>query len=75
MNAMKCDRCGKFYTENKNKYKDEENKSVCLIELKTEHGLYKEFYKYYDLCDDCVNELMIFLNGKNKGATHERYII
>ena len=25
MNAKKCDRCGSFYTENKNKYKEEYN--------------------------------------------------
>lgn len=58
MNAMKCDRCGKFYTKNENKYKEKFNgHSVSYINLGTETNSYGNF----DLCDCCVYELMIFL--------------
>lgn len=57
MQAKKCDRCGKFYTENENKYirccNSVDRVSVCAS---------GNVYDTYDLCDDCVNQLMEFLN-------------
>lgn len=55
MNAKKCDRCGSFYTENKNKYKEKLNGDCVygiIVVTKTNR------YKIYDLCDSCICEFM-----------------
>lgn len=57
MQAKKCDRCGKFYTENKNKY---EKGSYCANRILVFAG--RHIFCEYDLCDGCVNKLMEFLN-------------
>ena len=60
MKAKRCDRCGKFYIENKNKYREKYNGDPvsCII-----LGTCTNRYMSYDLCDECVNELMHFLNN------------
>lgn len=64
MDAKKCDRCGKYYNENK-KYKEkcrigrvvfEEYIDGVKFSVKDHTG------KRIDLCDDCITELRKFLN-------------
>lgn len=63
MNATKCDRCGKFYTKNNNKYKENHNNdSVSYVILRTNTNS----YGIYDLCDECVNKLMAFLESEKQ---------
>ena len=58
MKATKCDKCGSYYTENKNEYREKINGDcVERIALQTSSNV----YKYYDLCDDCIAVLMDFL--------------
>lgn len=51
-NAYKCDRCGEFYTQNKN---SEEIKRVVTVNKRNyEH-------EQLDLCDDCVEAFFEFM--------------
>lgn len=60
MNATKCDRFGKFYTQNNNKYKEKNNNdSVSYVILRSYTNSYG-----YDLCDECANKLMAFLESE-----------
>ena len=58
MKASRCDKCGSYYTENKNEYREKLN-GDCVegISLLTSSNAYRR----YDLCDDCIDELMDFL--------------
>ena len=60
MKGKRCDRCGKFYTENFNKYENY-NTPIEQVGLLAENEM---CLCYYDLCDCCVFELMEFLNEK-----------
>lgn len=64
--ANKCDRCGKFYTENST---DNEIKGVSVtgIRIFAEGNVVRNFIDL-DLCDDCVFDLYAFLykNGDKK---------
>lgn len=61
--AKKCDRCGKFYEKNTrfstfSSFRRTLLDGICFT---TMNGGYVE---YSDLCDDCIAELKLFLNGK-----------
>ena len=64
-NAKKCDRCGNFYTSSTmHKTTVNTGKTVligmCFV---TGNGHY---IKYADLCDDCISDLMVFLEDGKK---------
>lgn len=54
--AKQCDRCGGFY------------KRICnpIYTVKKDNGYYQD--KYYDLCQNCENELEKFLNVKKENT-------
>lgn len=56
--ALKCDRCGKFYTLNE-KQVHVDGTRIDYVKLFRSDGA---FGPTFDLCDDCVKKLMIFLN-------------
>ena len=65
MEAKKCDRCGKFYTENK-AYEIERNDPcvggvVAGIATCDKNGYCN---KYFDFCDNCLTDFFEFLKGK-----------
>lgn len=47
--AKRCDRCGKFYIINKQKF------GGCSLKHRTQT-------MHFDLCDECVSKLWTFLN-------------
>lgn len=53
--AKKCDRCGKYYDKNI------EHKQNINGRLYYEDGMCFTIFK--DLCDECLEELHMFLNG------------
>lgn len=60
--AKKCDRCGKFYTEN-TRFPKTVNISRSVLDgicFTTKNG---HCVDYVDLCDDCIVKLKSFLNG------------
>ena len=65
MKVWKCDRCGKIYEENKNEIIKEINKPVFNYVQEDWNACYIKFFNksldiktnYYNLCDDCFNEL------------------
>lgn len=61
--AKKCDRCGVFYTENTRfpKKKGTYKATIDGACFTTTTNVYTD---YFDLCDDCIAELKLFLNGK-----------
>lgn len=68
-NAMRCDRCGKFYIENTRvkgrRYEKGEvigGVKICAFNWDVDDML--------DLCDDCVEKLYEFLDNK-KGETSD----
>lgn len=62
-NAKKCDRCGKFYENNK---KHETSGRIHGSKLTgistTDTNTCSD--KWFDLCDDCLTDLFEFLSGK-----------
>lgn len=59
--AKKCDRCGAFYEENARiKVKRNGETFIDGLNTTTSNGF---TYKSYDLCDECVDDLMHFLTG------------
>ena len=61
--AKKCDRCGAFYEENKNHKSYTRN--IVGVHLRYQDTNIAR----YDLCDECVKELLYFLSReelKNK---------
>lgn len=59
--AKKCDRCGAFYEENARiKVKHNGETFIDGLYTTTSNGF---TYKSYDLCDECVDDLMHFLTG------------
>ena len=57
--AKKCDRCGKYYTDGEKRYTVDSFHVGC-IKLMSVSGACID---YYDLCDDCVKKLMVFLDN------------
>lgn len=57
--AKKCDRCGKYYAESEQKYTVDSFRVGC-IKLVSVSGVCID---KYDLCDDCIKKLMIFLDN------------
>ena len=75
MIAYKCDRCGKYYEEYKKdlydlpeRFVDDRFKRNCDyvdgIIIYSKDGI----SKHIDLCSECMEELMAFLDGKYKHA-------
>ena len=67
MQAMKCDRCGKFYEHyagSKIFYETTKANAVSLIDIDLERKHYSR--KTYDLCPECMKELEDFLNNNIK---------
>lgn len=62
--AYKCDRCGKYYSENKTKLTGGNCKNEVFGHVNIKGRF--NWYKSYDLCDDCVRELFEFLNDKKE---------
>lgn len=71
MNAFKCDRCGKLYEDyHKDKAKQDRinqvtgllqvSNSMCFLVRKTNGTL--STGKCYDLCKDCMNDLIDFMD-------------
>lgn len=58
-NAKKCDRCGKFYIQNDNKFEIDGEVPTNLNIFGRSGWNIKE----YDLCDKCWEELMDFLDN------------
>lgn len=57
--AIKCDRCGSFYEENEKLTVNNEGRTTLSgITTVTANN---RCYKYYDLCDECLDDLIEFL--------------
>ncbi len=67
MEAYKCDRCGSFYTENARKVSDMTGDFIGGCATLTAGGSRD---KRFDLCDDCVSDLLIFLKCEEE-SDHE----
>ncbi len=67
MLIKKCDRCGHTYENNKYKVK-QGDRSFDFIEadILLDAGFTSGYKLSYDLCDNCVAELMKFLEGKEE---------
>lgn len=60
--ALKCDRCGKFYEKNE-EHKLTYNGCKTVpdgVATTTANGFCN---KNYDLCDQCLNDFLYFMNG------------
>ena len=67
--AMKCDRCGDFYTENV-KHKSTRNRAanidgMCFTDTSG------NTIDYLDLCDDCIDKLFEFIKNPEKETRHD----
>lgn len=71
-NAKKCDRCEKYYDTNHKKLPNYGGYifGVALVRTSTLHRYGKEF----DLCDDCLNEFMRFLDGAELEEPNDLYL-
>lgn len=58
--AMKCDRCGKFYTI-ENQINILHKRRIGGLSIETSKG---NVIQYYDLCDSCISKLLKFMNIK-----------
>lgn len=67
MRARKCDCCGKFYEEysGAKKFK-EKGKANALILIDRDIDNHHWNRAEYDLCPDCMGELVVFLSGKKE---------
>ena len=80
MIAYKCDRCGKYYEEYKKdlynlpeRFIDDGLKRKGdyvdgIIICSNKNGQFDGMSKHIDLCPECMEELMAFLDGKYKHA-------
>ena len=67
MRIMKCDRCGKPYEFYKNKKLDGCSNYVNAVILGARTsvlGIETNKEKVYDLCEDCLDEFLKFINLK-----------
>ena len=55
MDAKQCDRCGAFYTENKNSF-GINNTPICKVSAY--RGDICAASRTYDLCDDCMKKFL-----------------
>lgn len=62
-NALKCDRCGKFYIKNE-KHKTSGRVNGGILGGITTVSTNENHDKWLDLCDDCISDLLDFLDGK-----------
>ena len=65
MQAMKCDRCGKFYDyyAGSKTFKDTEKANgIMLIDRNLARDCYNR--RIYDLCPECMREFKKFLENK-----------
>ena len=70
--AKKCDRCGRFYDE---KYVKGFGKKIKLDDLPVQ-GIKiisnpNKYGNYYDLCPECIIDLLKFMNINEKGEGEE----
>lgn len=80
MIAYKCDRCGKYYEEYKKDLYDLSERFIDdglkrkgdyvdgIIISSNKNGQCGGVSKHIDLCPECMEELMAFLDGKYKHA-------
>lgn len=61
MKVMKCDRCGKIYTEG-----DGGNVKSIVIHKLDWYGRSPGYSEYFDLCSECHDELVEFLANKEE---------
>lgn len=63
--AMKCDRCGKFYEDNTKVETEGRIKGGTIggVATTTKRG---EWDRDYDLCDECVEAFKRFMKGEKK---------
>ena len=67
MRAYKCDRCGAFYTENKNAYFKPDFPGLFSPRPATEvhvMGSDEDEIEVHQLCDSCMMKLALFLNNE-----------
>ena len=57
--AKKCDRCGKYYMDGEKRYTVDSFPVGCIKLM----SVSEDCIDYYDLCDDCVKKLMVFLDN------------
>lgn len=58
--AMKCDRCGKFYTI-ENRVNTLHKRQIGGLAIEISKG---NVIQHYDLCDSCISKLLKFMNIK-----------
>lgn len=69
MNAKRCDRCKKYYDKNS------KNETVGRIHGGVIEGIVtyttgSNLDKYFDLCDDCIDDLKEWLKGVVRNETN-----
>ena len=70
MLAKKCDRCGKFYelyTE-KSKCRAKDVNGIAFVHICTNGDYSGTKSDGYDLCPECLNAVIDFVNGGTKNA-------
>jgi hypothetical protein len=70
MQAMKCDRCGKFYdyySGSKGNFKD--SNGIILIDMDLGRNYLKR--EIYNFCPDCLEKLKDFLDGEVENGGDE----
>ena len=60
-NAKKCDRCGKYYMDGEKTAHDADGYYIGGITTLSIKG---NSITKYDLCDNCIKKLMIFLDNE-----------
>ena len=68
-NAKKCDRCGNYYTDRKDKSLRHRDRTVDYITLESLYNSGRGID--FDLCNDCVAELFEFLHISNEQLIRE----
>ena len=63
--AVKCDRCGKFYTLDEKKFRVEGNCTKGVFEYIKTYSKTDNLIQLFDLCDDCAEDLWNWLNDSN----------
>ena len=72
--AKKCDRCEKYYDTNRTEIRGY-NGNICGVALaRCNAGGVIRYLMEKDLCDDCISELMRFLDGAELEAPKDLYL-